>query len=246
MRTSFLTLIVVTLGLGACDPSVLQPEEDYVAVVGRSTLSAAPDLANFSVVVSAIKDTAANAQDEVSKNASALVADLMEFGIAAEDLATKAIYVGPDFDEVVVDGQIVDKQIGFEAHYSLRIRTDKLDKLGDLLNIVVRHASYYEDLDYSLKDKAALHQRVRKSAIENARTKAREYASAVGRTLGKAEIVEESDVNRYRLSSSFGRRGGGMDEITVTARKRESGFTVPVIPPNIEVALSIYAKYRLE
>lgn len=249
-QLAILGLVLILPVVAACDPGALQPEDEYVAVVGRSSLSVEPDQATLSVIVSATDETVVLAKDQVGEKVSVLVNALTEFGVPAEDLSTEDISVRAAYEEVLLGNEVIDKQVGFEARYALEIRTEKLDELGALLDVVAEHASYFDNLDYSLKDKASLFQQVRNSAINDARIKAQEYASAVSRQLGRVTIVEETDTNRYRLSPTFRRgfskKSRSYDEIIVTASKRQSGFTIPIIPPNVEVDVEIFAKFKLE
>ncbi len=244
MRTRVLWIVVMSLGLSACDLEVLQPKDEYVAVVGRSTLSVPPDKLSFTARIEKVGETPGGAQKRVSEQASSLIESLLEFGLEPSDLTTQNIYVRPAYEEVVVDGETLDKQIGFEGIYDLEITTEKLDELDQILRIVVENSAIYDDLSYALKDEKKLHSQVRESAIANAQQKADDYAKSAGRLLGASVIIEEPDVNRYRLKRS--RIGGGLDEIVVTAYKAESGFSVPIIPPNVEIELEIFTKFQLE
>ncbi len=244
MRARVLWIVVMSLGLSACDLEALQPKDEYVAVVGRSTLAEPPNELSFRVVVVRNGETPGETQKKVSADATKLIAALVDFGLETSNFVTEEIFVATKFDDVVVDGQRIEKQVGFMGRYELRITTDKLKELDSILGVVVENSAYYDDLDYSLRDKSKLHEMVRQSAIDNARQKAEQYAAAVGKTLGSAEIVEEPEINRYRLNPNF--RRGAFDEIVVTASKRGAGFSVPIIPPRVEVGLEIYVKFRLE
>ena len=245
MRVAFLGVLLASVGLTACDPAVLQPQDEYVAVVGRSSISVPPNQAEFDVAIRAVSDTLELAKNDVAEKTNKLIDALLTYGVSPEDLSTDDFAVRPNFQDVEVDGNYVEQQVGFEAYYQLSVRTESLSELGALVDLIVEQAYNIEDFEYTVKDKSSLFQQTRENAIADARTKAEQYARAAGRALGAAIVVEESDTNRYRLRPSNLRRG--FDEITVTASKRESkAFRVPFAPPNVSVSLAIYAKYRLD
>ena len=148
----------------------------------------------------------------------------------------------------------MEKLIGYQARYVLKIKCKDLDRLGELLSLLsTRDVQSIEVPEYDVSDRQSLFAEARAAAIEDARQKAGEYATAVGRTLGAAEIIEEASTNDYRLSPTLQREFANeqvrryVEELLVTSRSRRQGegMFVPIVLTPIEVEIELYVKHEL-
>lgn len=212
MHLRFISLFALMPLIAACDLSVLQPKEEHIAVVGRSSVSALPDLVEFRVTLNEKDATKEGVSEKIARASTNLVSQVVDFGVPTEYIATAQFVVSPDYDRVRVDDRWVDQHVGYEATYGLDIQYNDFTKLAELLEIVARYASEISNPSYSVADRDQLREQVRQSAVENALAKAEEYAAASGRSVGEMMIVEERDVNEYRLYPTLREEfAGGLD-----------------------------------
>ena len=252
--TTRLAVISCCMLIGACEDGLPGFKDEYVAVIGRGTASQMPDLATTEVTLSVTDDTSKEATGAAAAKATSIITDLVDFGLAAEDISTKSFSVSPEVEGVEEDDRWMEKLIGYQARYVLKIKCKDLDRLGELLSLLsTRDVQSIEVPEYDVSDRQSLFAEARAAAIEDARQKAGEYATAVGRTLGAAEIIEEASTNDYRLSPTLQREFANeqvrryVEELLVTSRSRRQGegMFVPIVLTPIEVEIELYVKHEL-
>jgi uncharacterized protein len=112
--------------------------------------------------------------------------------VPTSDLQTSGMYVQPQYGQQ-------DTITGYNVSESLTAELHGLDKAGQEITDAVHaggNAARIDDVQLDLNDQsAALLARARASAIDDAETRAGQYAKAAGRTLGQVLTITEDGAN---------------------------------------------------
>lgn len=248
------TAVLAALVVSACGEMA---DPDYVAVIGAGEARQFPDEAAFELVVAGEGASTAAATEAVNRIVATLLEIAANYDVKPADTETLDFEV----DEITrmvrhPDGTRTEEPAGFHAEQRIRFTLADVARTGELYGRLIAAGGRAEDAPrFCLHDPAALFEKARALAIADARRRARAYAEATGRRLGRVMIIEESGLAAQRLnfdlqdrfsrdfsSPSLRRNASGLEEITVTARRRSDVF---VPPQDIVRNVSIYAKFAL-
>jgi uncharacterized protein len=178
-----------------------------VSVSGHGQVNVPPATASISIGVDVIQPTLAEAQEQATAQATALIAVLKAAGIADEDIQTAyfRVTILRDYDAAAAaavgatpESENADPtQItGFEITHQLQVTVRDTDLLGALLDEAVdAGANSINGVTFSVDDQTAAASEARHRAVEDARTKAEEVAKAAGLTLGSIVSIAEGTVS---------------------------------------------------
>ena len=217
----FLVLAAVPV---AADPAV--------TVTGRGEVFAAPDEATVTVGVTTQAPEASVAMRDNADAMSAVLARLVEIGIAERDLQTTSLSLQPRWDHrQTQDGQ--PRITGFVAINMLTVRVRDLDALGSVLDTTLGDgANTLGGLSFGIADDRALRDEARRAAVADATAKARVLTEAAGVTLGRVEEIVE---------------GGAMPGPFPRARMEMAmDASVPVAPGEVSLDAVVTITWSLE
>ena len=167
-----------------------------ITVTGHGTVTVVPDIATLNAGVQATAPTAVEALDTVATNSQDLVATLTGLGIAEEDIQTSGLNLFPTFDS---DGREIT---GYQASTSVNVTIRDVEAVGgviDGLEGFVGEELTLGGISFGYDDPEAVLGDARSAAIENARTRAEQYATAAGAEVGEIlRIVEGSTPQVFR------------------------------------------------
>lgn len=190
MRLILWSFLVVVCA--ATTPLTAQ-EAGRIEVSGAATVEAAPDMATVRIGVGHQAKTAAQAMDLTSEAMSAMLTRLTDLGFEARDLQTSGLSLGPIWSNrsSSSDGP---EQVGFEASNQLAVRVRDMDRLGEVLDVLIREdgANRLNGISFDVQDRAPLLDQAREMAVAEARRKAELYAGAAGVDLGA--LIRLSDL----------------------------------------------------
>jgi uncharacterized protein YggE len=184
-----------------------------VSVSGHGEVNVPPDTAAVSIGIDVIQPTLAEAQQQATAQATAVIEALKAAGIADEDIQTAyfSVNILRDYDAVApavapadatvgapAESENVDPiQItGFEIVNQLQVTVRDTDMLGELLDEAVNAgANSINGVTFYVEDQIAAASEARSLAVEDARTKADELAAAAGLTLGPVVSIAEGAVS---------------------------------------------------
>ena len=153
-----------------------------ITVTGEGVIELPPDMATLRLGVQSEARLAAQALSANSADMAAVLALLADAGVAETDIQTSGLTLVPRQDYTSL-GQA--GTIGFVASNQVTVRIRDLDRLGGLLDAVVRDgANRFGGLQFGLAERSAALAEARAGAVADARTKAETYAAAAGVTLG--------------------------------------------------------------
>jgi uncharacterized protein len=161
-----------------------------IVVAGEGTVSVAPDLAEVTAGVTTKAKTAKEAADANSKLMSAVIAAILDAGIAKKDIQTSQFSVQPVY---TTQGNTEPKLTGFSASNQVAVTIRQIDKVGEIADrLVSAGATNIGSLTFLHSDTSKLLDQARESAVADARRKAELYARASGVTLGRVVLINEN------------------------------------------------------
>jgi len=177
-------------------PALAQAPAARITVTAEGRVDSAPDMATITLGVQTQGRTAAEALAANSAQLATVLGRLKAGGIAARDLQTSGLSLGPQMD-YSRQGQ-PPRVIGYEASNMLTVRVRNLDLLGGVLDQAVSDgANTFHGLAFGLSDPTAALDTARVQAVGEARRKAAMMAGAAGAQLGAVLDMAE--------------QGGGID-----------------------------------
>ncbi|MGF6860532.1 uncharacterized protein YggE [Rhodobacteraceae bacterium MBR-64] len=169
-----------------------QMDTGRLVVTGEGRVAAAPDMAMITLGVRSDARTARDALAHNSERVATVLDGLRAAGIAARDMQTSGLSLGPNWENRVVNGQPQNLITGFTAANMVTVRVRDLSGLGAILDKVVADgANTFNGLQFDLQDRRASLDKARHRAVLDARQKADLYAKAAGLTLGPVLTLTE-------------------------------------------------------
>lgn len=190
-----LTVLALSLALLASCATAGTTSSGGVSVTGNGSVTLSPDMATFSVSVSETAETTAEAQAATNAKMAQIYATLSEeFGVEAKDLRTTSMNLYPDYE--YVDGRQV--LTGQTSSQSLNVTLHDLDDLAPVVDRLSTISGIsLSSISLDAADKAAAQAEARALAVEDAMSKASDYATAAGLGLGKALAISEAGFTSY-------------------------------------------------
>lgn len=161
-----------------------------ITVTGIGTAQAVPDMASISLGVTSQGDSAAAALSANSTAMAAVMARLTQAGIAARDLQTANLQLSPNW--VQSDDMQSPQIMGYTANNMLTAQVRDLAVLGSVLDAAVQDgANTLQGVSFAQSNPKPAQAEARASAVQDARARAAEIASAAGISLGKIISITE-------------------------------------------------------
>jgi uncharacterized protein YggE len=185
-----------------------------ITVLGVGLAVRAPDLAQVTLGVEVTEAMAADAQARASERMTAVIDAVRGAGVAARDVATARISLGPSWDYAGASPRMT----GYTATQTLAVRVRELGALGGVIDAAVRAgAATVEAVSLEVADSAAALAEARDAAMADAIARATALARAAGVSLGRAIAIRE------------GVGGGGMPVPMFKAARMELADAAPPI-----------------
>ncbi len=207
-----------------------------ITVTGTGVVKVVPDIAYINVGITTQNENVTDAIAENSSQAQAIKVELVNFGIAEEDIQTSSFSVYPQ-SNYDYEGNITSTT--FVVNNNVYVTVRDLNTMGDLLGrVTASGANSIYGISFDVQDKSAALTQSRELAIEFARQQAEEVAATSGVKLGEilTIYVSSNDVP-YIVSDSYGMGGGGYP---VSATK------VPISAGNYVISSSVTIQYVID
>jgi uncharacterized protein len=225
-------LVAVTFATAAAQAQPAEsksPAQARVIVVGEGSVTVAPDYARLNSGVSTNAKTVKEASDSNSKVMAAMIAALVDAGIAKKDIQTTQFSIEPIYTSVSSNSSNgAPKLSSFRVSNQVNVTIHEIGRVGDILDRLVKAgATNVGNIEFLFSEQQKVLDQARERAIADARHKAELYAQASGVNLGRvAGITESSDfepiaplgVARPKLASPARSVPIERGEDTVTAR----------------------------
>lgn len=201
-----------------------------VDVSGEGIVNVVPDEVTINVRV---ENTGENTQTLKRQN-DATISEVLKFlkqmKIADKDVRTEYMNLTKNYD-------YNSKTYTFAANQSLSVKLRDLSKYEQVVNgLLETGINRIDGVVFSSSNREALESQARKKAIENGQMKAREYASVLNQTIGKAISISE-----FRDSS------GPQPMYKMMAMDSSSGSGGQTIAPGeMEIRTTVNISFHLE
>lgn len=224
---ALLSVVVAAGSVHAQEPTstTTTVEPGQITVTGSATRSVSNDAAQINLSVSATRDRAIDAVNDVNTAMDAVLSALMAEGISSSDLRTVGLSLQPQYDFSERERVL----IGFQFSNSLLVTVDDIDQVGRLLDVSISAGGdllQINGVSFIVSNLSAIEDIVRLSAIDNAVSKARAIADRLDLRLGRAISVRDFSFTPVRSE------GVSFDQAPVAA-------PTPVFAGESEVTVSV-------
>ena len=180
--------LALCLGLAACGSTAATgdaPGSSGITVNASSKVSLVPDVCSFTVTVTAMGDSAAEAQRAAAKPVKDVIKQLRDLGVAEKDIQTTYTDTSPYWND---EGQ-TDQ---YESRTIMQVDNVPVDEVGSFMQAATdAGATEVGSLQYSASSYEEAYQQALEQAVEAAKPKAEAIAKASGVRLGKVVSVSE-------------------------------------------------------
>lgn len=216
--------------------AVAETEDRYITVTGQGEVYAVPDTAWITSGVNTQAATADSALDDNNKLIQQMLDVLDDADIEEKDIQTSGFNIHPIYDYGANSNP--PKLSGYQVSNSVTAKLTDLEKLGDLLDAIVKAGSnQVSGIQFGFNNDEALLDQARTNAVAHALKKAQLYAKAVDADVGDVVSITETGANLpvpiyYRAEMA-------------QAKAMDAG-SVPVMKGEQKLAASVTVVYVLE
>lgn len=210
--------------------------DQAVTVAGTGKVTVVPDLLVVDLAVKVTRPTNAEALAAGNAVQKRVVAALGKAGVATKDIRTTGFSINPHY----VYDRNGERTDGYDAEHTIRVYARDLDSAGRVLGDAVTaggDAVQVRNTRLTLSDKDEAMDEAREKAVKDARSRARAYAAAGGRELGKVVRIREREA-----SSGY----NPVPAADSAALLKEAGGTVPIEPGEQKLRVDIEVVFELE
>ncbi|MFI6907426.1 SIMPL domain-containing protein [Nonomuraea sp. NPDC050394] len=164
-------------------------DSQQITVLGQGAVSAAPDVMRLNAGVEVRKASAGEAFAAVRAAAVRLLRTLADAGLAAKDLRTSELSLGPEYENY-------PKVSAYRAAQGVEAVVRDLSQADRIIDLVagVGEEARLNGVSFEISDPVAALKDARDRAFKDARARAEQYAGLAGRPLGQVvSISEEAD-----------------------------------------------------
>lgn len=173
---------------GAAEGGKLVPS---ITVVGHGEVDVQPDMATVNLGVTTEAKTAAEALEENNQRMAELLETLRGFNVPDKHVQTTSFSVNPK-QVIDRDRREPPKIVGYTVTNQVSVKVLELDRLGALLDAVVKAGSNrVQGVGFSLSGPGPHVDQARRKAMADARARAELYAGEAQVKLGAPLLIEE-------------------------------------------------------
>ena len=199
-----------------------------ITVTGTGTVSGTPDQVTLSMGVQTSGSSVSAALQRANQAARAVTGALSRTGVRRSDIKTSGLSIQPDY----ASSSAVPT--GYGASESIEVTLRTLGAAGTQISAAVRaggNATEVDGVSLNLSDTSSLLAAARARAAADARTKAAQYAKALGRSLGPVVSMSEQGpaVRLPMLAPGAARSAATPSPVPVSPGRQQVTVTVTVI-----------------
>jgi uncharacterized protein YggE len=208
----------VALVLAACasTPAVSGTTEEVsierISVAGYGSASGVPDISTIQLGVNILDEDVGAAVAEANRVIERITVDVMDKGVAKEDVQTTNYSVWPEDRYDPQTGFPSDERV-FHVDGMLMIKVRDVSNMGHILAVALEAgANNVYGINFGIEETSQLEAEARADAIEDARDRAQQLAQGLGVSLGKVLAISEGVPGvtpYYGPEAAYGVGGGG-------------------------------------
>ncbi len=221
------------------------PQQPHVYVEGSAELEAEPDMMTFSISIQAVDMDLGKAKADVDARSRLLLSTCKKFGIKANDLATTALNVRPEYDyrdnQRVLTGNNVSRQVD--------ITLGDLNKYPEMMKALVdAKISETINTNLTLSNKKALEDKAQEAAMADARARAERLAKTQGKSLAGVWSISEFNTRgneRWQLVPSRELQGSSA-KMKADSMSLQRVAAEPFEPGVMKLSAQVFVVYLLQ
>lgn len=224
------TLVVGALALAG---TAHAQEVDYtntVTVSAGAKVELEADIATITFGVRGSAEDATTATRRAARKTRSVVAALQAAGVTDDELTVSGASLNRRTDRR-------GRTTGYVATVTVKVKTQRLDDLGRIIDAGVSGGAGTVRLSYDVKDRRAAVDQALREAMTFARAKATSLAQADGREVGPVIVISEYNAQPPRAVS--------YDTIAAGSAEATYGTTIPLEPPTLSTQARISATFQL-
>jgi uncharacterized protein YggE len=222
----------------AAGPATAVASPDTITVIGKATVSSAPDEAVLTLTVESDGADPGTSMNDNSAAVTAVLERLKAEGVDDASIETANVSVYPVRTYNPETGE--ETLTGYRAQNSIRVTLSDAEQVGKVLSAAVEAGvNILSGPVWKLSDDAAAVRDALKQATDNARTKAEALAEAQGVTLGNVLMMNENSVVQPvypSYSEMYDMRAGAAGTVADT----------PISAASLDVTATVTVTYVLE
>ena len=233
------TLLASPFASAQATPEATDPLRT-ISVSGTGTVKVDPDTARIDLGVIANNESLEVAQTEVTEGLESITGVLTDAGIAEEDVTTTSynVYPVPEYDR---DGNYVGIE-RYEVSSGLSVIVRDVDSVGTILDAAVEGgANNVWGISFYVDDPSAAASQARTLAVEDARSKADELATAGGMVVTNVVTITETS-SPDPVAREFDYGSGGAADMEMA----EQAAPVPVSPGQTSIRVDVQVTFEIE
>lgn len=185
--------VVAALGLSACGSDGGGDDPRTVTVVGNGKVTGVPDTLRADIGVEATAADVSSALNESSAQVTKVTDAVVAEGVERKDVATQQVDLSPRYSNATPGGS--SEISGYQATNTIRVTIRDIAKASDILAAAATAGgdnTRISNVTFAIDDDAELMKQAREAAFDDARSRADQYASLAGDSLGKVQKISET------------------------------------------------------
>ena len=167
------------------------PPEGRVIVVGEGSITVPPDYVQIRSGVTTTAKTVKEATDANTKLMAAVMATLLDSGIAQKDIQTSRFSIQPVYVPQTPSSE--PKVSGYRVSNQVNVTIRQISRVGEILDkLATAGATDVGSIEFLVSEPSKILDQAREAAVADARRKAELYARASGFSLGRVAWITES------------------------------------------------------
>ena len=197
-----------------------------ITVTGTGTVTGVPNQLILSIGVQVKAASVSTALSDANQAVSRVTGSLRDHGVAAADIQTADLYISPD-----LRGSAQTPN-GYTVSESVTATLRQVSAAGGQIDAAVRaggNAVTVNGISLNLTDTSSLLASARKAAVANARTKASQYAAALGQPLGPVVSITDSADSGPFLPAAGTAAGAASSSVPISPGTQQLSVSVTVV-----------------
>ena len=185
-------------GVANSDSLSIDGVQGGIRVSGTGTISVEPDVAVLEIGVEVFAPKVSMARSEASKSMDSVISTIKKLGVEEKDIQTTrfSIYPRYDYEETTINGNRISTQVltGYTVSNTVKAKIFQVDQVGEIIDSAADAGGDYvriNGVDFTVDDPNPYKTTIRKMAVEDAVSKAQEYALLTNVELGPIISLDE-------------------------------------------------------
>ena len=202
-----------------------------ISVTGHGTVHAAPDTASVDVGVDVTQPTVSDAFAQANTTIQQIIDALTNLGISLDDIQTSNLSV---YSTSNYNPQTGENDNGYTVSNTVHVIVRDTTQVEAVINAAIdAGATNLYGLNFDIEDRSALESQARDLAMQDAQTRAQEYATLIGAQLGDVIVVVETQY------------GSVLPYTTANVRLQSGGGGAVVAAGQTDVQIQVDVTYRI-